>query len=170
MTHKERARNYIEAMPEAVSGSGGHPATFKVACVLWNGFRLEHDDVEPVEVKSGVPHFDLGRAIRALLQAGETAKDRQARLQSDILEEKLRRMKGESLDRAACVAVWGDKMKRLADAIKGTDRLRHKEKVKLCDQLRHEMERMPVDLQECTFSDFDLPDGESIEEQDTKTA
>ena len=131
------------------------------------------DDVEPVEVKSGVPRFDLGRAIRALLQAGETAKDRQARLQSDILEERLRRMRGESLDRAACVAVWGDKMKRLADAIKGTDRLRHNEKRKLCEQLRHEVERMPVDLQECTFSDFDLPDQEAdagIEEADTKTA
>ena len=35
MTNKvQRARNYIAAMPGAVSGSGGHDATFAVACAL----------------------------------------------------------------------------------------------------------------------------------------
>lgn len=32
-------------MPEAVSGAGGHGATFRVACILWQGFALNHDEV-----------------------------------------------------------------------------------------------------------------------------
>ncbi len=45
MNVNERARAYIDRMPPAISGNGGHNATFKVACVLWNGFALEHDEV-----------------------------------------------------------------------------------------------------------------------------
>lgn len=37
----ERAGRYLEKMPGAVSGSGGHATTFKAACVLVRGFGLE---------------------------------------------------------------------------------------------------------------------------------
>lgn len=40
----ERARRYIDKMPGAVSGSGGHNDTFKVACVLVLGFDLPKDE------------------------------------------------------------------------------------------------------------------------------
>ena len=40
----ERARRYVATMPEAISGSSGHDATFAVACVLVLGFGLEEDD------------------------------------------------------------------------------------------------------------------------------
>src|SRR5262245_6260673 len=36
----ERARRYVSKCPMAVSGQGGHNATFHVAAVLWNGFGL----------------------------------------------------------------------------------------------------------------------------------
>lgn len=36
----ERARRYISMMPRAISGQGGHNATFRVACVLVIGFAL----------------------------------------------------------------------------------------------------------------------------------
>lgn len=36
----ERARNYVARIPGAVSGNGGHNATFHVACVLVKGFAL----------------------------------------------------------------------------------------------------------------------------------
>jgi hypothetical protein len=36
----ERARKYLARIPGAVSGSGGHNATFHVACVLVKGFAL----------------------------------------------------------------------------------------------------------------------------------
>lgn len=40
----ERARAYVAKMPVAVSGSSGHNATFKVACVLVMGFGLSDDE------------------------------------------------------------------------------------------------------------------------------
>ena len=40
----DRARKYIEKMPGAISGSGGHLATFKAASVLVRGFELAPDD------------------------------------------------------------------------------------------------------------------------------
>lgn len=40
----ERARKYVAKMPPAVTGSGGHNAAFKVACVLVLGFQLHEQD------------------------------------------------------------------------------------------------------------------------------
>lgn len=40
----QRASKYLEKMPGAISGSGGHATTFKAACVLVRGFGLEPDD------------------------------------------------------------------------------------------------------------------------------
>jgi hypothetical protein len=40
MTNLERARRYVAKCPPAVSGEGGHNATFRVAAVLQNGFAL----------------------------------------------------------------------------------------------------------------------------------
>lgn len=40
----EQARRYVAAIPGAVSGQGGHDATFKVACALVNGFALGEAD------------------------------------------------------------------------------------------------------------------------------
>jgi Bifunctional DNA primase/polymerase, N-terminal/Virulence-associated protein E len=39
-----RARAYLEAMPAAVSGSGGHDATYAAATALVHGFELTTDD------------------------------------------------------------------------------------------------------------------------------
>jgi len=39
----ERARKYLAKCPPAVSGQGGHNATFHAACVLILGFQLERD-------------------------------------------------------------------------------------------------------------------------------
>lgn len=39
----ERARQYIAKMPEAIAGSAGHKATFRVAVVLVRGFELDDD-------------------------------------------------------------------------------------------------------------------------------
>lgn len=41
----ERARKYVDACPPAVAGSGGHAATFRVACALVHGFALSDGDV-----------------------------------------------------------------------------------------------------------------------------
>jgi hypothetical protein len=43
MTLFDRARGYVAAMPEAISGQGGHQATFAVAVALIHGFALSDD-------------------------------------------------------------------------------------------------------------------------------
>lgn len=40
----DRARKYVATIPPAISGQGGHPQTFKVACVLVCGFALNESD------------------------------------------------------------------------------------------------------------------------------
>jgi hypothetical protein len=44
MTIIERARKYVESCPDAISGQGGHAATFRVACALVHGFALNDTD------------------------------------------------------------------------------------------------------------------------------
>lgn len=44
----ERARDYLARVPGAVSGQGGHNATFHAACVLVNGFGLSTSEAMPL--------------------------------------------------------------------------------------------------------------------------
>ena len=37
----ERCRRYLATLPPAISGQGGHDATFRAACIVWNGFGLD---------------------------------------------------------------------------------------------------------------------------------
>ena len=48
MTQIKRASRYVEALPIAISGSRGHDALFRVACVLVNGFALSDEQAWPV--------------------------------------------------------------------------------------------------------------------------
>lgn len=44
----ERAAAYVEKMPQAVSGSGGHNQTFAVTCALLKGFDLTISEARPI--------------------------------------------------------------------------------------------------------------------------
>ena len=44
----ERASKYVAKMTPAVSGAGGHDATFKVACVLLQGFDLARSEARAI--------------------------------------------------------------------------------------------------------------------------
>ncbi len=44
LTDKERAARYVAKIAGAVSGQGGHDATFHVAAIIWNGFGLSETD------------------------------------------------------------------------------------------------------------------------------
>lgn len=48
MTVIERATRYVATMPPAISGSGGHLATFNVAVALIHGFDLSEDEAWPI--------------------------------------------------------------------------------------------------------------------------
>jgi putative DNA primase/helicase len=45
---EDRARMYLEAMPPAVSGQGGHNQTFDAACALVKGFDLSVGQARPI--------------------------------------------------------------------------------------------------------------------------
>jgi hypothetical protein len=47
----DRARKYIAQMPSAVSGQGGHDATFAVAMALIHGFALSETNAWPILLK-----------------------------------------------------------------------------------------------------------------------
>ena len=42
-TVQERIAKYLDAMPPAIAGSGGHNQTFSVACSLYNGWNLSEE-------------------------------------------------------------------------------------------------------------------------------
>ena len=44
MTLRERIERYIDACPPAISGQNGHDQTFRVACILVQGFDLSPQD------------------------------------------------------------------------------------------------------------------------------
>jgi hypothetical protein len=44
----ERAASYLERMPPAIAGSGGHAATFNAATALTRGFKLSVEDALPL--------------------------------------------------------------------------------------------------------------------------
>lgn len=43
-TTQERIAKYLDAVPPAITYSGGHDQTFKVACSLYNGWGLSEED------------------------------------------------------------------------------------------------------------------------------
>jgi P4 family phage/plasmid primase-like protien len=45
---KRRARLYLDKVPPAVSGQGGHNQTFRAACVLVQGFNLSAEEAMPL--------------------------------------------------------------------------------------------------------------------------
>lgn len=47
----DRARAYVAKIPPAVSGQGGHPQTFSVACALVHGFALPRATAWPIFVE-----------------------------------------------------------------------------------------------------------------------
>jgi KaiC/GvpD/RAD55 family RecA-like ATPase len=83
----DRARKYIAAMPPAVSGQGGHNATFAAACALVKGFGLSKDDALALLREWNTTHAQPAWSERELLhkvtsaakQPGETNYLRLAR-------------------------------------------------------------------------------------------
>lgn len=53
-----RAEAYLQAMQPAISGCGGHAATFRAACVLIKGFALSIDEAWPILAAWNNTHCD----------------------------------------------------------------------------------------------------------------
>lgn len=48
LTKFDRARRYVAKLPDAISGAGGHNATFAAACALVKGFDLSPEEAWPI--------------------------------------------------------------------------------------------------------------------------
>jgi RecA-family ATPase len=51
MNTVDKARRYLDRMPPAISGQSGHDQTFRVACVLCQGFGLPPEEARPLMVE-----------------------------------------------------------------------------------------------------------------------
>ena len=63
----ERARRYLETLPDAIAGQGGHSATFRAATVLVNGFALDETTALPLLEAWNAAHCRPAWEPRALL-------------------------------------------------------------------------------------------------------
>lgn len=73
----ERARRYVEKMPSALSGQGGHDATFAVAVALIHGFALDEAEAWPILCdfnKRAVPAWNERELKHKLADAGKLAR------------------------------------------------------------------------------------------------
>ena len=78
----ERAGRYVSAMPQAVSGSGGHAATFAVAVVLIHGFALAEEEAWPILLSFNErcePPWNERALRHKLASAGKLARHPQPR-------------------------------------------------------------------------------------------
>jgi hypothetical protein len=85
----DRASRYLAAMPAAISGSGGHRATFAAACALVRGFALSEDDALALLVAEFNPRCAPMWSIRDLRHKVRQAHQR-ARLPFGFLAERTR--------------------------------------------------------------------------------
>jgi hypothetical protein len=75
----QRGKNYLAKMPPAVSGHGGHNATFAAACVLVRGFALSEEDAYDILVSDFNPRceppwaeWELRHKIRSAMDCATT--------------------------------------------------------------------------------------------------
>jgi hypothetical protein len=75
----QRARAYLAKMPPAISGNGGHNATFAAACALVRGFALSEEDAYDILASDYNPRceppwveWELRHKVRSAMENGST--------------------------------------------------------------------------------------------------
>ena len=107
--------------------------------------------------KGNSKHYQLRDVVKAFADPSKVAPsemgttDRKNLSQAEIQEEKLKRLRGESVNAIEVEALFCDIFKRLADAIKAWDWLPIKARRSICDQIRTEIERCGGEVEKCRF-------------------
>jgi len=105
----QRAKAYLAKMPSAISGQGGHNATFAAACVLVRGFALDEEDAYEILVSDYNPRceppwaeWELRHKVRSAMDCATTPLghllDAQESRQPDGCDEKKEAPKTDSYD------------------------------------------------------------------------
>lgn len=117
----ERAPAYLERMPPAIAGSGGHTATFNAAVVLIRGFAMSEEDAIPLLLAWNQSHCqppwsesDIRRKLRSaatstrplgyLLNDVETLYQSCASVPADDAEKKARQRESWPVFKAPTLA------------------------------------------------------------------
>lgn len=108
-------------------------------------------DIAPSSKKGRSVFYDLSVAIKALNASQETAKERALRLDAEIKQVKLDRLKGEQVNASEVELLFAATFKRLADAIKNCEEIPPKRRRAICNSLRAEIERNAGDVKRCRF-------------------
>ena len=123
--------------------------------------------VRPRDAKGSVPRYDLGDALRAILAADETPADREARLRGDVLEAKLQRIRGESLNRDDCLFVYKEIIIGLRRVIESSDKLSRADQSRFATYLKHEYSALWDKLRDCRFPEAKAqPEGSNEDDDD----
>lgn len=105
----ERARKYVSRMDAAVSGSGGHTATFKVAVALIHGFALAWAEAWALLIEYNErcqPKWSLKELEHKLKQAqGGVHKNTRGHLLGDRVDSKGRSERAAAAESGPVVAV-----------------------------------------------------------------
>jgi|GEM_PF-2547535 len=135
--------------------------TMRQICQAWACSRPTANKrlagIEPIRISGTSRYWLLRDVVKAFaapaLASPEhmTPGERVHLNQALLLEEKLKRMKAESVDAIEVEALFCDIFKRLADAIKAWDWLPIKARRSICDQIRSEIERCGGDVAKCRF-------------------
>lgn len=109
--------------------------------------------ITPVRANRHQRLYDLGQVVLALLGQHETDDDRKKRLDADLSEEKLRRLRGESIDLRMARDILADIMRMLVEAVKAFPDMTEKSRQALLKSMRSNTTRLLDDLATCRFTD-----------------
>ncbi|MDQ8193385.1 hypothetical protein QEH59_03045 [Coraliomargarita sp. SDUM461004] len=108
--------------------------------------------LRPVRHRGRTVFYDLGECIRAALDTRETQDERRARLQGDIAEERLKRLRGEVVDKKAALDLLTDVLVTFRSTVCHMTELPDAVQRRLLDHCQLEITKVPGLINESVFS------------------
>lgn len=109
--------------------------------------------IRPVSKDGRSTYYDAGTAIRALINSGESDKEREQRLKADIMGVKLGRMRNEQIDLKKAQHFASETLIRLSEAVKYLDGLSREQAETITRLLKDDAVRIADDLATAIFED-----------------
>ena len=106
--------------------------------------------------------YRLEKVFPLFLKQPKPDKERLEAAKADLAEIKVQIAKRDVVSWKAALIVWGDKLKRLSDTVKGLEGLTEKQKQRICFQIKQDLDRLPFELDDCAITDH----GEANEENE----
>ena len=122
---------------------------------------------QPVQVKGRARYYRLADALAAVRESSETSRERKERIEADILQARLERIKGESLNRDDCFFVYKEIIIGLRRVIEASDKLTRTDQSRFATYLKHEYSALWDKLRDCRFPEAKAqPEGSNEDDDD----